>query len=135
MSANIADLVKEYKQIQAHLEIEEKKFSEYKKPYNERMEQIQASITAAMAEQGIKSIKTEWGTPILSEITQAKIRPDERDAYIDMCLDAWDEFGGEMLQIGNPKADAVRAYMDAHHGNPPPHVDISTFLRFSIRKA
>ena len=88
-----------------------------------------------MHEQGLKSIKTNVGTAILSEIPQAKIKPDERDAYIDFCLENWDEIGGEMLVIGAPKADAVRAYMDAHEGNPPPHVEISNTFRFSIRKA
>ena len=52
-----------------------------------------------------------------------------------MCLDHWDSFGGEMLQIGAPKADAVLSYMDAHEGQLPPHIEMNTILRFSIRKA
>lgn len=132
---NISALVEEHQKIKTHLDMQAKQFQEYCKPYNERVEQIHAAITAAMTEQGIKSLKTDFGTPILSEITSAKIKPDERDAYIDMCLDNWDTFGGEMLVIGAPKADAVRNYMDAHNGALPPHIDIDKFLRFSIRKA
>ena len=132
---DIASLVQEHQKIRAHLDEQSKKFSEYCKPYNDRIEQIHASITAAMTAQGIKSLKTEFGTPILSEITQAKIKPDERDAYIDLCLEHWDDFGGEMLQIGAPKAEAVRNYMDAHEGHLPSHIEISTILRFSIRKS
>lgn len=135
MSANIAQLVEEHQKIRAAYEADEKRFSEHWKKARERMAQIQAEITATMTEQGVKSIKTDVGTAILSERTSAKIKTDERDAFIDMCLDHWDEFGGEMLQIGAPKADAVRAYMDAHEGHPPPHVEISTMLTFSIRKA
>ena len=132
---DIAALVTEHQKIRAHLDVQSKAFSEYCKPYNLQLEQIQAQITASMTEQGIKSFKTDTGTAILSEINTAKIKPDERDAFIDMCLDNWDEYGGEMLQIGAPKAEAVRHYMDEHEGNLPPHVEMSTFLRFSIRKA
>ena len=132
---DIATLVEEHQKIKSYLEGESKRFSEFCKPYNERIEQIQAAVSAAMTEQGIKSLKTDHGTPILSEITSAKIIPDERDAYIDMCLENWDAFGGEMLVIGAPKADAVRSYMDAHEGQLPPHIVIDKFFRFSIRKA
>ena len=131
---DIAALVAEHQKIRAHLEAQQKVFGEYCKPYNERIEQIQAAITASMTEQGIKSFKTDTGTAILSEINTAKIKPEERDAYIDMCLENWDAFGGEMLQISSPKADAVRSYMDEHGGALPPHIEMSTFLRFSIRK-
>ena len=132
---DIAQLVAEHQQIRAHLDAQEKIFKDYKKPYNERIEQIQAAITAAMTEQGIKSFKTDTGTAILSQIDQARIKPDERDAYIDMCMEHWDAFGGEMLQIMAPKAEAVRNYMDGHDGQLPPHVEMSTTFRFSIRKA
>ena len=132
---DIAALVVEYQQIKDAHEVDLKKFNDHWKPAMERLEAIQAQITASMTEQGIKSFRTDTGTAILSEINTAKIKPDERDAYIDMCLDSWDEFGGEMLQIGAPKADAVRSYMDEHSGALPPHIELSTFLRFSIRKA
>ena len=132
---DIAALVAEHQMIKAHLDAQQQFFAEQAKPYNARLEQIHAAITAAMTEQGLKSVKTDTGTAILSEITSAKIVPDERDAYIDMCLDNWQEFGGEMLVIGAPKADAVRSFMDAHEGQLPPHVTIDKFLRFSIRKA
>lgn len=132
---DIAALVSEHQQIKAAHEADLKRFSEHWKPGMERLEQIQAQITADMTDQGIKSFKTDTGTAILSEINTTKIKPDERDAYIDMCLDHWDEFGGEMLQISAPKVDAVRTYMDAHEGQLPPHIELSTILRFSIRKA
>ena len=132
---DIAALVSEYQGIKAAHDADQTKFNSHWKPAMERLEQIQVQITAAMTEQKIKSFKTDTGTAILSEISTAKIKPEERDAYIDMCLEAWDEFGGEMLQIGSPKAEAVRNYMDAHEGNLPPHIEMSTILRFSIRKA
>ena len=131
---DIAKLVAEYQQISAAHEADSKKFNTHWKPAVERKEAIQALITAAMTEQGIKSFKTDTGTAILSEINTAKIKPEERDAYIDYCMDNWQEIGGELLQIGAPKAEAVRNYMNANKGALPPHIEMSTFLRCSIRK-
>ena len=59
----------------------------------------------------------------------------ERDDYLDFCLDKWQEFGNELLQLGPPKAEAVRNYMQEHEGQLPPHVEITTAFRFSVRKA
>lgn len=132
---DIASLVEKRQAIRTHLEAQQKAFADYCKPYYEQMQQLDAQLTEMMTQQNIKSLKTDFGTAILSQIDTAKIKADERDAYIDLCLDNWDEFGGEMLQIGTPKAEAVRNYMDAHEGQLPPHVEMSTFLRFSIRKA
>ena len=132
---SIASLVEERQKLRAAHEADQKRFNDHWKPTLERVAQIDAAITAAMHEQGTKSIKTDYGTAILSEILTPKIKQDERDAYIDYCLENWDEIGGELLQIGAPKADAVRAYMDAHQGQLPPHVEVSTMYRFSIRKA
>lgn len=135
MPNDIASLVQEYQKYKAFVEQQETALREHLKPSRQRMEQIQAEVTSLMTAQGIKSFKTDHGTPILSEIDTMKIKSDERDAYIDMCLEHWDEFGGEMLQIGAPKVDAVRSYMDAHNGMLPPHVEKETTLRFSVRKA
>ena len=43
-------------------------------------------------------------------IDPSLIKPDERDAYIDMCLDHWDEYGGEMMQIGAPESCACTLF-------------------------
>lgn len=132
---DISSLVKQRQEVRAFLEQQQAAFSDYCKPHNEKIAQLDAQITAAMTEQGIKSLKTDWGTAILSQIDTAKIKPEERDAYIDLCLDHWSDFGGEMLQVGPPKAEAVRNYMDAHGGHLPPHIEMSTIMRFSVRKA
>lgn len=135
MTTNIASLVEERQKLKAAHEADLKKFSEHWRPTLEQIARIDAQITETMHQQGTKSIKTDYGTAILSEILTPKIKQDERDAYIDWCLDNWDQFGGELLQIGAPKAEGVRAYMDQNAGQLPPHVEASTMLRFSIRKA
>ncbi|MFA5897729.1 MAG: hypothetical protein WC829_01320 [Hyphomicrobium sp.] len=129
---DIAALVSEHQQIKAHLEAQDKIFSEYKKPYNERMEQISAQITATMTEQGIKSFKTDTGTAILSTIVTPKVI--DREKFLDFVLEDWDTRGA-MLQIGAPQKDALQEYMDAHNGALPPSVETSSIVRFSIRKA
>lgn len=132
--SNLADLIEQRQKLKAYLDGEQERFNEFCKPYREKMEQLDAQCSAMMLEQGIKSLRTDHGTGILSEITSAKIKADERDAYLDMCLEQWDAFGAEMLQIGPPKAEAIRNYMDTHEGHIPPHIEMSTVLRFSVRK-
>lgn len=129
---DISALVTEHQQIKTHLEAQQKIFTTYCKPYNERIEQIQAAITASMTEQGIKSFKTDTGTAILSTIVTPNIL--DREKYLDWVLDDWDSRGA-MLQIGNPQKDALNDYMDSHEGALPPNIETSSILRFSIRKA
>jgi hypothetical protein len=129
---DIAALVSEYQQIRGHVDAQAKQFQNYCKPYNEKMEGIQAQITAAMTEQGIKSFKTDTGTAILSTIITPKVLDKEK--YLDWVLDDWNN-RGDMLQIGAPQKAALDAYMDSHDGALPPNIETSSLLRFSIRKA
>ena len=105
---------------------------EHLKPSRQRMEQIQAEVTSLMTQQGIKSLKTDTGTAILSTIVTPKILDKEK--FLDFVLEDWDNRGA-MLQIGAPQKDALQEYMDANENRLPPAVDVSTFVRFSIRKA
>lgn len=129
---DIAALVSEHQKIKAHVDAQSKVFADYCKPYNEKMEQISAQITAAMTEQGVKSVKTDTGTAILSTIVTPKIL--DREKYLDWVLDDWNSRGA-MLQIGNPQKDALTEYMDANNGALPPNIETSSILRFSIRKS
>ena len=111
------------------------RLTEFLKPYREQMQKLDAEITAMMVAQKVNSMKTDTGTAILSQIDAMSIIPEERDSYIDWCLDNWDEYGGEMMQISTPKVSAVRSYMESHEGHLPPHVKKETSVQFSIRKA
>ena len=132
---SIAQLVEQHQQLRAYIDGEQQRLSDFLKPWNEKLEATKQQCMEAMQQQGVKSLKTDHGTAIISEHSTAKIKPEERDAFIDYCMDNWDDFGNEALQIGAPKADAVRAYMETHDGHLPPHVEISSILRFSVRKA
>ena len=129
---DISALVSEHQKIRTHLDAQQKVFSDYCKPYNERMEQIQALITSAMTEQGIKSFKTNTGTAILSTIVTPKLIDETK--YLDWVLEDWDKRGA-MLKIGPPLKDALTEYMDANNGALPPNIETSSIVRFSIRKA
>ena len=129
---DIAALVLEHQQIKAHLEAQQKIFADYCKPYNEKLEALASTVQGAMTEQGIKSFKTDTGTAILSTIVTPKILDKEK--FLDFVLEDWDNRGA-MLQIGSPQKDALQEYMDANENRLPPAVDVSTFVRFSIRKA
>lgn len=129
---DIANLVLEYQQLKASYEADQAKFNEHWKPALEKLNKIAADIQGAMTEQGIKSFKTDTGTAILSTITTPKILDKEK--FLDFVLEDWDNRGA-MLQIGSPQKDALQEYMDANENRLPPAVDVSTFVRFSIRKA
>ena len=129
---DIAGLVEEHQKLKASHEADQKKFNDHWKPAMTRLEEIQALITSAMTEQGIKSFKTDTGTAILSTIVTPKILDKEK--YLDWVLDDWNN-RGDMLQIGSPQKAALDAYMDSHDGALPPNIETSSLLRFSIRKA
>ena len=129
---DIAKLVARHQEIKAHLDAEEAKFSAYKKPYQDEQTDIQGQIHTMMLEQGVKSFKTDTGTAILSTVVTPKVTDKEK--FLDFVLDNWDKYGA-MLQIGAPQKDALQEYMDANENKLPPFVDVSTFVRFSIRKA
>jgi len=129
----IEEMVAERQQIRMWLEAEDKRFSDFCKPYREKMAIIDQQIMSGMQAQGVTSLKTEHGTAIITQRDTPKIL--DRDKYLDWCLDNWDAYGNAMLQIGAPKAEAVREYMDHNRGTLPPNVNISTMLTFSVRKA
>lgn len=129
---DIAALVTQRQQVRGWLDAQEKNFSDYCKPYREQIEGLDAQITAAMTQAGIKSLKTDTGTAILSTIVTPKII--DKMAFLNWVLEAWDD-RGEMLQIGTPLKETITNYMDTHEGQLPPNIETSSMVRFSIRKA
>lgn len=129
---DIAKLVARHQEIKAHLDAQDAQYAAYKKPYLDEQIEIQGKIHAAMLEQGVKSVRTDTGTAILTTITTPKVTDKEK--FLDFVLENWDKCGA-MLQIGAPQKDALQEYMDAHDNNLPPFVTVENFVRFSIRKA
>ena len=129
---DLTSLVEERQQLRAFLETQEKAFQDYAKPYREKIEQLDAQLTATMTEQGLKSFKTDHGTAILTTTITPKITDKEK--YLDWVLEDWDH-RGSMLNIGAPLKEGLTEYMDANEGHLPPNIETSSITRFSIRKA
>ena len=129
---DLTSLVEERQQLRAFLEAQEKAFQDYAKPYREKIEQLDAQLTATMTEQGLKSFKCDHGTAILTTTITPKITDKEK--YLDWVLEDWDH-RGSMLNIGAPLKEGLTEYMDANGGHLPPNIETSSITRFSIRKA
>ncbi len=148
---NAADLIKTYHQLDDWLTAEQKRFTEHCKPVREQLDAIKSKVRELLISLGSKDkqkISTDYGTAYTSTITTPKIsekgppyvnsRKEEvlgRDAYLDFCMDHWDEVGNEMLQLGAPQVTAVKNYMEEHDGMLPPGVEISTFIRVNINRS
>jgi len=130
----VASLVEERQKLKGFLEQAQARFAEACRPHHERIAAIDSQCMQMMQQQGVKSLKTEFGTAIISQTDTCRIRDGQRDQFLDFCLDHWEDFGGAMLQIGAPKAEAVREYMQLKQGALPPHTEISSRLSFSVRK-
>lgn len=133
MSETAAELVERYFKLDNHISEQQNKFKEYLKPFAEEIEAIKSKLLGMLNEQGIENIRTDHGTAYKSIIDTPKI--ENHEAYLDWCLEFWDAIGSEMLQIGAPKKDAVRQYMEANGGHLPPNVSMTSFTRLNIRRS
>jgi hypothetical protein len=149
IQVDVSALVKEWNQIKAHLAEQSKAFAEFCKPYRERQDAIENTLHAFLNENKLQNIRTQFGTAYKSVSTTPKI--EDRDTYLDFCLDSWDEGGNEMLQLGAPQIDAFRKYMEMRERQleemkqkgalpndlrvTPPGTSVSFFEKVNIRNS
>lgn len=146
-------LIAEYLQNKQHIEAQTKAFQEFCKPFRDRMDAIESRFLAAFNAQSPDqkaSIATSAGTAYRSILVTPKV--EQREAYIDFCMEHWDSVGNAMFQVGAPQKDALQDYQDKRreeieaykqqHGvypeNPallPPGVSTSSFARVNIRRS
>ena len=107
------------------------KLNEWAKPHKARIAEIEGEIAKRLHERKADSTKTDEGTAYFSDIMNTKVESVE--TLFDFVADNWADVGAD-VKISVP-VGKVREHMDAHEGNPPPHVTIDTMFRFSIRKA
>lgn len=131
MNAN--DLVAEHFKLKNQLDAWNKKYAEHIKPTQTRLEEIKNELLALLNQQGGKAIRTDHGTASTSVITTPGIA--DRAAYLDFIEQNWTDHGDAMLQLSAPQVTAVKEYMDAHNGQLPPGVKISTYTRVNITKS
>jgi hypothetical protein len=128
-------LIARHLAIKDHLAVQAKEFAAFCKPFKDEMDQIEAKLREMILAlgEGAESIKTNNGTAYTSLITTPGI--EDREKYLDYCLENWDSVGNEMLQLGKPQITAIKTYMDEHEGALPPGVKISTYQQLNIRRS
>lgn len=141
-------LIVEHFRLKAHLDAESAKFTEFCKPFRERMDEIDNAILGLFNTQGLDKVSCDAGTAYKSTLMNTSVTADEtqafqnpdgtvskgREAVLDYCLANWDQIGNELLMIGVQK-DAVKRHMEEHNGAPPPGVKIGFFSRINYRKS
>jgi hypothetical protein len=84
---NIAELVKEYREIRDSLSIKRKEFETYEKAAKDDMEHLEMQMLAISNDTGVDSFKTEYGTVFKTTKTYARLDAGEeskelRNQYI-----------------------------------------------------
>lgn len=135
MSDDPGALILEFLALREWLSAESKRFAEHCKPHKERMETIR-NLMLVRANQESKnphdawSIRLDTGTAYRSTTMSPKVQ--DRDAFLDFIFG--EEPHEEFLQISAPQVDAVRDWMEAHEGKPPPGVHVEFNTTVNIRK-
>lgn len=133
-----AELIAEHNKIGDFIKAESKRFAEFCKPHNERLQAIESELHQMLLDMNggditkKASLSTDAGTAYLSTIVSPKVTDKEK--YLDWVLEDWDRRGA-MLQIGAPQKDAVREYQDDNDGRLPPFVESTSITRVNIRRS
>ena len=145
-------LIAEHNKLDDWLKAETKRFGEFLKPHKERLEEIGNQLLALSNLQKWDSIRTDAGTAYRSTLLNAAVSPEGlpytspgpdgvlkgpvvgREALIDFALDNWEDIGNDLLLV-SPQKDAVKRWMEAHDGQPPPGVKTGFFTRINIRRS
>ena len=110
MNDTPAAKIERWQQLKAHLAERSKAFSAYCEPFKEEQKSIEAWLLNFLNETKQDSARTEHGTAYKSTLCLPKIV--DRDAFLDYCLDHWDDDGNAMLQISAPQIDAFKKYVE-----------------------
>lgn len=132
-TVSIGDLIDTSLKLREYMEIEQQKFTDYLKPYNERREAISEELNRRMLEQKVNSFKAD-GIGTAYKSTRDTFRIADKTAFLDFVLEEWDTRGA-MLQIGAPQVDAVRAYMDSNSGQLPPTVTANSVRQVHVKRS
>lgn len=147
INATAEELITEHNKIEEFVKGENKRFGEFLKPHKERLEEIGNQLLALSNTQKWDSIRTDAGTAYRSTLLNVSVSPEGspyevadkppsigREALLDFALDHWDDIGNDLLLV-SPQKDAVKKFMEANEGKPPPGVKVGWFTRINIRKS
>jgi hypothetical protein len=127
-----ATLIAARVQLNAWLTAEAKKLSDYFAPYRARLQELDQQLLAASISQKWENFKTEHGTAYRQTTLTPKI--EDRDKFLDFCLDNWDEVGNALMQLRAPAVEAFREFMDANEKAFPPGTTAVFDTHINIRK-
>ncbi len=133
-----ASLIAEILQLDGWIDQQRAKFDEFLKPHREQIEalknKLQEFLLANAKQEGghpKASFSCNEGTAYLSTTTSYSIDGD-KTVFLDWILENWDD-RGDMLAIGSPYVNPVRAYMDSNEGHLPPHLKSSSITRCNVK--
>lgn len=132
LTDDAAQLIMARVQLNAWLTSEAKKLSEYFAPYRQRLQELDNQLLALSNQQKWENFKTEHGTAYRQTTLTPKI--EDRDKFLDFCLNNWDTIGNALMQLRAPAIEAFREYMDAHDKAFPPGTTGTFDTHINIRK-
>jgi hypothetical protein len=113
-----ATLIAARVQLDTWLKTESKRMQDYFAPYRQRLQQMDEQLLALSLSQKWENFRTEHGTAYRQTTLTPKI--EDRDKFLDFCLDNWDTMGDALLQLRAPAVEAVKEYLDSHEKSFPP---------------
>ncbi len=128
-----ATLIAARVQLNAWLTTETKRMSDYFAPYRQKLQELDQQLLAASIEGRWENFKSEHGTAYRQTTLTPKV--EDRDKFIDYCLENWEAGGNALMQLRAPAVEAVREYLDAHEKQFPPGVTGSYDTHINIRKS
>jgi hypothetical protein len=123
-----AELVKRYQEIKRTKEIMDTEYKESIKPYSEALEAIELSLLKYLNSNGLQNLETETGTAYKVTYFNTKIVDRQKLVAFVKETDNFELFTNSLTK------EAVKAYVETHK-EPPPGVEVTTYLECNIRKA
>jgi hypothetical protein len=135
-----AELIAQILELDAWCDVQKKKFDAHMLPHREQIEAWKNQLQEYLLNNADRthehpkaSFACDAGTAYLSTIVTPSIDGDKTH-FLDWIEENWDERGA-MLQIGAPQKAALEEWRDAHQGQLPPHVKISSLTRVNVRRS
>jgi len=125
---DMAQLCRVYKKIDAHIAALKKEHAEALVPYEDQLKTVSEQIKQQMLQRNEKSVRTDFGTAVLSKKTTYYAQ--DREALKTFIIDTGNiDFLQNRLNQSN-----VQTYVEEHDGLLPPGAASTTEYVISVRK-
>lgn len=123
----LATKVEQFIKLRDHKAKAKKAFDQSMERINQAVEKLEGDIQSALQEQGLKNIKTEWGTAYLN--TQASATVKDREAF-----EEWAQATGHTGAMDiRANKKAIRELLDA--GHEVPGVQFTERVTIGVRRS